>query len=100
MDFLRPTKRSYESVDLERGGEVQLNVWRGEGKVKIKEKGNPSFFAQMTIYDCVLIYYYLKQEVIGDHVVIFLLDHRLKKWTCKIQDQKKNVELCSRNVTM
>jgi hypothetical protein len=53
MDFLRPTKRSYESVDLERGGEAQLNVWRGEGKVKSKEKGNPSFFAQMTIYDCV-----------------------------------------------
>lgn len=74
-DSLRPTKRSDESVGLECRGEVQQNVWRGEGKVKSKEKGNPSIFAQMTIYDCVLIYYYLKQEVIGDCVVIFLLDH-------------------------
>lgn len=52
-DSLRPTKRSDESVDLECGGEVQQDVWWGEGKVKSKEKGNPSIFAQMTIYDCV-----------------------------------------------
>jgi hypothetical protein len=92
MDFLRPTKRSYESVDLERGGEVQLNVWRGEGKVKSKEKGNPSFFAQMTIYDCVLIYYYyLKQEVIGDYVFIFLLDHGLKNGFVRYRTKKKTL---------
>jgi hypothetical protein len=46
-----------------------------------------------------IYYYYLKQEVIGDYVFIFLLDHGLKNGFVRYRTKKKKVDLYCVRVT-